>query len=139
MNKLKFLANQYFWLVILAGVLAVGVGTFWGNGKYLEHKTDRQVSGNNAAANTAVQQAVTSETQAANSSMTRQTEDQVRETAIAPKLEQSRRNSVSSQVALAKARQQFNAKTILSNSSRSNDCERLSRLFPDTKFEYCSR
>jgi hypothetical protein len=138
-SKLKTLAKQYLWLIIIFGLLAVGMTTFWGYGKYLEHETDSQVSGNNAAANTAVQQAATSETQAANSSIERHTEDQIRTRTIVPKLDIARRNSASSQASLAKARQQFNAKTIPSNSSRADDCQRLSRLWPDTEFGYCTR
>jgi hypothetical protein len=139
MEKIKALAKQYLWLIIIAGLLAVGASVFWGYGKYLENKTDGEIHETHAEANTAVNAAVTSEQTAANASSQRQTEDAVRQRTIAPRLDEARLHSQTSQAQLERARQQFNEKSLPSNSSRASDCVRLARLYPDTKFEYCQQ
>jgi hypothetical protein len=140
-SKLKTFVKAHLWLIILIGVIGVGLTVFWTAGYFMdrheENKTNSAIQTTQTAASTAVNAAVTSEQTAAGASNTRQTEDAIRSRTIAPQLDQARRQADASRSALTAARQQFNEKVTPSNSNRADDCVRLARLYPDTRFEYC--
>lgn len=141
MQKLKDLFYKYLWLIILCGLFAVGGLTFWAHQSYQEHRTDSEIKQTQTEAHTAVNQAVESETEAANTSIERQSEDAVREKVIRPRLETARRNANSSKIELDLAKQKFNEKTNPhdANGTWADNCARLKRVFPDDTFEYCQQ
>jgi hypothetical protein len=122
-----------FALAIVAGYRACGDAS-------QQRRANSNINSTRREANTAVNQAVLSEANAANASIERRSEDAVREKTIQPKLEQARRNSATSKTALDEAKRKYNEKTDpqILNPSRADNCLRLQRDFPDTNFEYCA-
>lgn len=127
--------------LLIAGclVLLIAAAAAAGIHMYGEIRVDRKIESTKTEANTAVNVAVEHEAEASNISAERETEDDRRETAIRPKLETARRNSNSSKIQLERAREKYNEKTDPHNvnGTWADNCARLGRVFPDTKFEYC--
>jgi len=139
MNKLKELGNTYFWMIVAVWVVGICIAIYLFSA-WQEGATNRAVTSQTNQANNAVKQAQNAANVAANFDIERRAEDAVRETVLKPRLDESRRKSQTSKAELdaAKRRHQENAKTPKNfNSSVSDNCAELARLYPDVEFQYC--
>ena len=138
MNKLKTIFKTH-WISIVGASIVIFIlliGYLGCQTNELQQTVDNQTN----QANKAVREAANHNNAAVNASIERRSEDAYREKVITPKLEQTRRKSQNSKAEIEKAEKEFqNAKTNRSNLNRSiaDNCAELSRLYPDTTFQYC--
>ncbi|HEX8249002.1 MAG TPA: hypothetical protein VF599_12565 [Pyrinomonadaceae bacterium] len=132
--------KKWLWLIVLVGVLAVGAGAYCLFGYLSEVSFDRTIQNKRKESNTAVDEAQNANVNASIFAGERQLEDGLREKAIAPKLDERRRNSQNSKSDLERSKKKYfdeQKNTQNLNSNHAANCASLARLFPNVRFEDC--
>ena len=140
-NKLKTFLKPHLGLIVLIALAVFAFTIFFVQSGCETAEFNRAIDNQSNQSNKAVQEAVNANNAAVNVSIERRTEDAVREQVITPKLEQSRRRSANSAIALEAARKTYNEKkthTANLSTSDADNCRELLRLFPNVRFADCA-